>query len=895
MTIDGKKRYGSNLLKTVLANGARRPSKAQLINQLIATVVLPLVCFCGLLAIESNSGPEAGRHLEVGQYVSVPETGPCLGPVRGSLNGPFQEVAFVELVSCRRHRLLKKVKRCRSRAEIENERRELLERYQREIDGIAAEYHDRLPKKMAKLIGAIYARFSTRFQDSVPDQVRALFELAIREGIFIPRENIFFDTAVRGCRSRRPGLSALRTAIEARQFDVLLVLSTNRLFRKLYKAMQFVEEEIVERGLHCICKNWIDTRDKDQWRLKLQFAGTLDEATTSMYGENIRAAHQNLLAKRMVVTTLPFGYDGEPIPGQFTKRGRPQRLIVIDEEAAPYVKRMFDWFISRVVPIDEIARRLNDDPDAPPPPKSPTGRWTHDSVRTVLTCACYRGDWSYGANETKWLSKKDYPIKVAREQPLAEFFFEELRIIADDLWYSVQQLVAEQAGKGRTPSNGDRQSRPRLLNGLFYCPEHDRPLNVGGAHGKTMFCQACRYVGREKRPLYSKLNRVLALRNTCAKLAELIRSDANLVQDAVSACQLCAEELKRPDPTTLEKLKAREGKLTQQIKFNMRNPGMSDEEQSESASVLRDLRAERTQVQGEIAAYEALIKQQIEVPSEKQVRDELDHLANVLLEAAAGVCHDSLGEVREIIRLVTGGRIDLYQQGERKAQRGWLQGRFTLRLLDVVVEKLVGVNCSLGDTAIEVSIDYRKPRPSADQAERAYELDQQRVLRAEIANVLGVSPSRLTKLLHDAYSARGEEMPDGRVRRANLPKKNQRPPNYQQIADRAVALMQSKGFADGKIGKKLGGYSAFVVGQAIRWWHESHGLPVPTSQERRLARAMLAKALIDSGREMQSAAEELECSTNTLRRLLDIAYLSQGQTRPDGRSRRHEEGGATGS
>jgi hypothetical protein len=55
---------------------------------------------------------------------------------------------------------------------------------------------------------------------------------------------------------------------------------------------------------------------------------------------------------------------------------------------------------------------------------------------------------------------------------------------------------------------------------------------------------------------------------------------------------------------------------------------------------------------------------------------------------------------------------------------------------------------------------------------------------------------------------------------------------------------------------------------------------------------MLAKNLVDGGREMQSVAEELDCSTNTLRRLLDLAYLSQGQMRPDGRARRHDGGGA---
>jgi hypothetical protein len=794
------------------------------------------------------------------------------------------EVAFVELIPRRRHRPLTKKKRCRSRAEIENERRELFEKYQREIDAIVAEYHDRLPRTVAKLVGAMYARFSSKFQDSVTDQVRALFEVAVREGIFVPRENIFFDMAVRGYRNRRPGLAALQVAIEGKQFDILLVLHTSRLFRKLYKAMQFVEEEIVERGLHCLFKNWVDTRDEKQWRMKLQFAGTLDEATTGMYAENVRAAHQSLLAKRRVFSTLPFGYRGEPIPGEFTKRGKPQCLIVIDAETAPYVKRIFDWFALRLVPIDEVARRLNDDPDAPAPPKSTTGRWTHKSLHDVLENECYRGVWSYGRKEAKWLSKKDYSIRVAREQPLSTHFYEELRIIDDDLWFAVQRLLHEQLGKGRKPASGDPRSRPRLLNGLFRCAEHDQPLYVGGAHGKSMYCKACYYTSRDQRPLYSKLNRVVALRKTCETLATLIRSDESLIQDAISACQLHVEELKRPDPATLDTLKVREVKLTEQIRFNLRNAGTTQEEQAESAAILRELRAERTQVQAEMGVLEALEQRQIEVPSEERVRREIDCLSDILVDAATSDCRENIGDVRELIFRLTGGRIALYQQGEAKVQRGWLQGHFTLQFLDVLVERLIGVKSSLGGKGVEVSIDYRRPAPCTDKADKAYEMYVNGVLEVEIAKVLKLSKSRVTALLKAAHAARGEEMPDGRSRRSNLANKHQEPRTYQLLADAAVELM-TKGFKDAQIAKKLG-CRDFVIARAIRHWHSIRNLPVPTSRERREARARLAKQLVDSGKTFKEAAAELECSNLTLGLLLDLAYQLEGRQRPDGRSQR---------
>jgi hypothetical protein len=111
----------------------------------------------------------------------------------------------------------------RTKADVEREQRELLENTQREVDAIAAEYHKRLPRAKAKRIGLIYARYSTRFQSSVAAQVRAMYEIAVREGTFVPRGLVFFDLAVRGYRDNRPGLNGLRAALTGKEGNSLLV------------------------------------------------------------------------------------------------------------------------------------------------------------------------------------------------------------------------------------------------------------------------------------------------------------------------------------------------------------------------------------------------------------------------------------------------------------------------------------------------------------------------------------------------------------------------------------------------------------------------------------------------------------------------------------------------
>jgi hypothetical protein len=136
----------------------------------------------------------------------------------------------------------------RSKAEIEKERHELHQRTAREVDRIMAEFHKKLPRHSAESVGAVYCRYSTRFQDSIGDQVRKIMEDAVRRGIFVPREYVLFDMAIRGYKSKRSGLDQLRELLSGKKVSFVLFFATNRLFRKLHRTLEFVEEKIVDEG-----------------------------------------------------------------------------------------------------------------------------------------------------------------------------------------------------------------------------------------------------------------------------------------------------------------------------------------------------------------------------------------------------------------------------------------------------------------------------------------------------------------------------------------------------------------------------------------------------------------------------------------------------------------------
>lgn len=775
----------------------------------------------------------------------------------------------------------------RTRKEIQAEQRALRERTLREIDAIVAEFHGKLSREQAQAIGAFYARYSSRFQDSIADQIRALFEAAVAQGIFVPRENIFFDLGVRGSKNRRPGLDALRQAIDQKRFKVFMVLTTSRLYRKAYRAMTFVEEELVEQGIRVIfVKSQLDTDDGENWRTMLQLYATMDEAMARMGVAHIHASHEGLFIRGMVCSSLTLGFTGEVVPGELTRRNLPRQKIIIDKTVAEWIRTIFHWFVVDGKSRDEIARELNDDSLAPAPAKSLTGLWTALLVREHLMKPAYRGFLVYGKKKTVWLSRKDYATQKLRPEPLRSGQFEELRIISDELWYRAQELLAaEQSKSGRRSKDGDLQSRPRLLRGLFVCPEHDRQLVAGGPQGKILFCSLCRAIKVANRPLYSHLNRRLAIQLTCQRMAELVRADKSLVTAIIASCQQAAAAAQQPDPDVLSRLRALASRLSRSIEFNRRSPGDTDEEQRQTEQVLKDLRQQLNSVSAELAVHESAANREIIIPQPEEVIALLNELAEILISAASAETDEEMRVARRIIDDMTGGRIDLYQMGERKAQRGWLQGRFTVDVVSVAFSRLTGVRISVENApTLEVVIDYRRPRLYDEQMEEAKRLWDQGLLNKVIARKMNRSEAYITMLIHRWFTSRGLPCPDGRKRRAEVVDKQVDTPVYKELADDVVPLVE-QGYSNLEIARQFH-TSDVTVGKAIKWWFTSRGLPVPTAADRRRSMLLRAKTMYESGRLLNDIAAELRYSPRGLKLALQSLYTELREDMPDGRTRR---------
>lgn len=667
-------------------------------------------------------------------------------------------------------------------------REEVLRRTLQEIDEVFAWYQGAFSRDKAICVGCCYARYSTKQQDSIGAQVRKILEHAIKLGIYVPLEFIFFDTAVSGRKGRRDGLSKLEATLQSKKCQALILFGTNRLFRKSWRTLQFADRVHQSWKIRIIfIAQGIDTNDK-KWELSLHAQAMIDQFVVSMYADNIRAAQEGLFERRLVFGSISYGYGGQPIEGEFSRTGKQRRRLVIDETTARVVRLIFDLYVNKRLFLNEIARVLNGDSSIPLPQRCSGGQWTDDTVRRVLTNSRYRGFWQYGVRESVYISEADYVGQVTRVEPLKEAQIEELRIIDDDLWFAAAQLIAQNGHGygGRKSIDGDITSRPMTLNGLLCCDAHDRPLVVSGAFGRHMICPVCQFLPASERSLVSWLNRAVALRLLCQELSQRIVADVDLVEQVIKACRHAAEKHQRPNPTDESRLKISLEKVKRRIDFILKNPGDTEEEETKSTQVLRESRMERARFESELRGLQTARKERPKVPTAKEIRKVLKELTELLTCAGQSSDPADRAELRCLIEELVDGPIRMSQQGERKRQHGWLRGTLQLRLLSTLVNRISDGAAVCNDNGIEVSIDFKRPLSIDSQAEIAWRMHKEKKRHAEIAEVLGgCSKSYVTKLLKYHAEKHDLEWIDGRSLRLDFPHQNRKPAYSKELSTKS--------------------------------------------------------------------------------------------------------------
>ena len=157
---------------------------------------------------------------------------------------------------------------------------------------------------------AIYARVSTERQgreQTIESQLSALKSWAREQGHELSPEHIYTDEGYSGARLDRPGLDRLRDEAQVGAFDVVAVLTPDRLARKCAYQVLLLEEL---RRANCeivFLHHPISDDPNDQ--LLLQIQGAIAEYERAVLGERFRRGKlQKAREGHYIGGRAPYGY-----------------------------------------------------------------------------------------------------------------------------------------------------------------------------------------------------------------------------------------------------------------------------------------------------------------------------------------------------------------------------------------------------------------------------------------------------------------------------------------------------------------------------------------------------------------------------------------------------------
>ena len=694
-------------------------------------------------------------------------------------------------------------------------------------------------------VAASYARFSSDQQraESNADQQRKCREAADRNGHRILPEFEYADEAVSGTKLRREGLDSLLRDAEAGDFQVLYFHSLSRLARESIISMAVLKRLVYVFKVRIISVSESIDSERDNWEVVASIMSLLHERYIKDLAENVFRGQEGAKLADLCVGDYCFGFTSEPIPGsEKTRKGRnakPRKRYVVDEVTAPWVLRIFHWFVNERRSLRWITRELNHR-GAPKDHRATTKGWHHQQVAGLLANSKACGVWRWG--EMKNI--RDPETGKIRQEPRPEEEcekwtrqFPHLRIIDDDIFERAQELLEENFqkyaanrranGSLKWSNRGSSDNPPRhLLSQLIHCEECGAIFHVSGANGKYLSCPnypkgicACKTTLQRKR----------AERMILDPIGRRILSDPEWFQAVHEHVWASWTRQEQQTPTelaaterALADVDRKISRLVDRIEDGSEDPNIEqrlEERYSERRALAKRQKQLRHADENRGSA-----------PTEEWLPDRLQQLGKCLNGENPAATY--------ALRALVGGKIVVKEIRREGRKRHHLQGRFTMRSNSVA--NLVAGHTEFTDSesaeqhdgiSNEIVVDFVDPNPLDLDADKAKELYDKRLLRIEIAGHLGCSKSRVTKLLKHWFESRDLVMPDGRSQRATLKKKHLEPPLYQKIADEVMVLYRQEMLLQ-DIADRLD-VDRNTVTAAVRWWHEAHDLPVPDGRARR--------------------------------------------------------------
>lgn len=300
--------------------------------------------------------------------------------------------------------------------------------------------------------------------NSISNQRKLLLEYIRR--FFSDRETEiaeYCDDGYSGSDFNRPEFCKMIEDGKRGKVDVIVVKDLSRLGRDYIETGSYIEQVFPFLGIRLIAVN--DHFDSDDYKdrsagIQIGFKNLINEMYSRDSSHKVRQTSMDMRRRGLFLGgTAPFGYKMSE---------KDKHYLVIDEEAAPIVKRIFSMYGAGSSKL-EIVRVLNKEGIAPPGKylKHKYGRlngksfdqsvWTAGCINRILQNPAYIGKLQFGRFKKEKMSSKNC-IGVSKSEWITVDSFHKA-IIDEAVFLEINRAIREEAEKRRpkTISCGKRE------------------------------------------------------------------------------------------------------------------------------------------------------------------------------------------------------------------------------------------------------------------------------------------------------------------------------------------------------------------------------------------------------------------------------------------------------
>ena len=371
--------------------------------------------------------------------------------------------------------------------------------------------------------------------DSLETQ-RSIIESFIADSPDIRLEEVYTDNSLTGTNFDRPGFLKMLADAESGKINCIIVKDLTRFGRNAVDALYYIEKHLPSLGVRFIAvTDPFDSNDGDGG-IMLPLKNVIAESYALDISRKCRAVQrQNIQQGRYVGRLAPFGYSKHP---------KDCRKLIIDEEAAPVVRQIFEWAASSVS-VNEIAKRLSAAGTPIPSQRNHdkglntsekllgSGYWKANVVRNILADRVYIGDMVQGKTQTLYgkrihVDPSEWVCVENTHEPIIDCeLFERVQVLRSRVCKEVKGYASYGA------------YTPNIFKGKIFCacckrPMHRKRQNKDGIY--LFYCDtrwqfgkdACVQVSIKEAALKTEMIEILN------KYSEVVRGKSISIEKTVS-------------------------------------------------------------------------------------------------------------------------------------------------------------------------------------------------------------------------------------------------------------------------------------------------------------------------------------------------------------------------